>query len=600
MSIFGKQGIKCYYYTEKYVNPETYNLLDVSAYENADNQSCAYYWLGVTAGQVFHEHYEAIEYLNRALEITADRKTYEELAQNYLAQAEEKIKYRKNAKYYEIDKASLLKAKRCFQYAMQTDDEEMRLSVYRKSGAAYLQVLFHLKRYYDYEEFFARAEKVLPDSYELFMQKAECDALFYYEVSEERLNALKKNDRIYIEAVRDFAKAGFYQGQKKEDESKELYRKIISVIEGLAVTDMRFRALFHDSFFFLGDAEGYNRYADLWDSDMQGFGQEINARIAEAEKTLIFAYEQNPDISTFSMLNGFYVRQHMKNESEALYENALSEKAPFVSERVDLIRGYLLQQLHIWGDLGHAVEIFLEYQREFDEDLLSKQEIVEILKQETADYGDVDNRVQWNRYLLKIAPKAAAAQMYRCMFFLYVSNFRYKEAEEILLEMQRSGYSVPKEWRSIHDILMRPQKKQIYFRGVINFSADFLAGLKEKMRGNSLFFRYCFGAENKEVLLPISWILLLFQFGRQKELERFKTVYIVYAGVVNLQKSLCGKEDALLRMALQNLQKADNIKIAAPSLEGFYNQIKGKKKCQMEAVQLKAYKKEHPEIWCPV
>lgn len=102
------------------------------------------------------------------------------------------------------------------------------------------------------------------------------------------------------------------------------------------------------------------------------------------------------------------------------------------------------------------------------------------------------------------------------------------------------------------------------------------------------------------MLLPISWILLLFQFGRQKELERFKTVYIVYAGVVNLQKSLCGKEDALLRMALQNLQKADNIKIAAPSLEGFYNQIKGKKKCQMEAVQLKAYKKEHPEIWCPV
>ncbi len=54
---------------QSYINPDTYNLRNLAEYEDLDSQHVAYYWLGTAAGQLFHEHGDAVEYLMRAYEL---------------------------------------------------------------------------------------------------------------------------------------------------------------------------------------------------------------------------------------------------------------------------------------------------------------------------------------------------------------------------------------------------------------------------------------------------------------------------------------------------------------------------------------------------
>ena len=67
---------------KKYINPDTYNLLNLKDYEDRESESVAYYWLGLASGQLFHEHKEAIEYLLRASELDDLMVIHEELANN--------------------------------------------------------------------------------------------------------------------------------------------------------------------------------------------------------------------------------------------------------------------------------------------------------------------------------------------------------------------------------------------------------------------------------------------------------------------------------------------------------------------------------------
>ncbi len=119
-------------FKEAYVNAETYNLKNLKQYESLENQEIAYFWLGVAAGQLFHEHADAIQYLNRALELRHAAVYCEELAFNYLALAEENIRYKANPFYYELEKNQLMKAKRCFQFAFQKEDAVLKRSVYER------------------------------------------------------------------------------------------------------------------------------------------------------------------------------------------------------------------------------------------------------------------------------------------------------------------------------------------------------------------------------------------------------------------------------------------------------------------------------------
>ena len=136
----GKVNIR--YSRKNMLSSVTYNLLKVESYETGDNQKIAYYWLSIAAGQLFHQHEDALQFLYRAYEISKKASYYEELGQNYLAIAEEKIRYKKDNWLFQIDKSKLMKAKECFELAFSEEDRMYRNSFYENCGLAYLRVLF--------------------------------------------------------------------------------------------------------------------------------------------------------------------------------------------------------------------------------------------------------------------------------------------------------------------------------------------------------------------------------------------------------------------------------------------------------------------------
>lgn len=195
---------------EKYVNPETYNLREITTYNDRYSEQIAYYWLGVAAGQLFHEHADAVQYLLRAYELAPNLTTCEELAQNYFAQGLAGVRYREDAKKYQLDMDALLKAKIRFQYVMSFSDETAVQSMYERSGLAFLRTLFILKDFIAFYEHWNRGAKYIPETDELLLLKAEADAESEHAVSEELLDKLDAKSRRYVEYCCAMYRAGFF------------------------------------------------------------------------------------------------------------------------------------------------------------------------------------------------------------------------------------------------------------------------------------------------------------------------------------------------------------------------------------------------------
>lgn len=115
---------------------------------------------------------------------------------------------------------------------------------------------------------------------------------------------------------------------------------------------------------------------------------------------------------------------------------------------------------------------------------------------------------------------------------------------------------------------------------------------------NPRFIQDCFGACGGEILISIEHLLIVFRRNRKKELESISKIYIMYAGIINLQSSLWAGESPFLRMVLQWIGKADNVVMSAPD---FLNACKYapkqyKKGHSVERIQMELFSKEHPEV----
>lgn len=585
---------------EKYVNPHTYNLLRLKEYKNADNQEIAYYWLGIVAGQVFHEHREAVQYLYRANELSTACRYYESLARNYLAIGEEKVRFQTEGKYYDLDIEALLNARRCFQYAMQTEDMEFKRNLYQKSGAAYLQVLFYLKKYYEYEEFYKEAAENLPHDYGLRLQKAMVDVQYLGVVSEEELSQLKKEDRFYIELVREISRVQFYQREQDQEKAQEIYKNILSRIEKEYIpgTDARIIPILQDCLFFTGQLSEKTVGLLGQSEEMAGFYEEAQGNLEKAEEAFRQKFDSYKDISTFTVLNGFYLRTGQKEKSDRLYEEVL-DRGRIAGDRLDIIQGYILNYMNVWRQPGEAVRIFLKYEEELDTKI--KQELEEMLKPLIGDYSDCDSRVRWNRQMLSWSPEQVRRQFYENIFYLYISNLRFQEAGALLEEMRQYHCQGQEEMERLQAVMMRPQKGGFYTRRPVNFNLRQLERLRENAKKGGIYGQYCFGLEGKKAMLPIFLVIFLYFENRQAEFSGFSEVFISYAGIIKLEQGLYSSENALFRMVLQGLSSMGNLRLVAPGMKKYIEVLQQNKSCKdMEKIQNKAYLKEHPDIVVPI
>lgn len=592
-----------------YVNPDTYNLLHLDSYRDRKTQQIAYYWLGVAAGQLFHEHEDAIQYLLRAYELLPSAAVCEELAENYLAKAEAQIRYCKNPKTYQVDADSLVKAKIRFQYPMNMADGTALASFYKRSGFAYLRTLYLLKDYLVFEDFYGKAKAYLQETDELLLLKAEVDAAYEHKVEQTLIDRLGAKHGRYLQYVCAIHRAEFFASCNPW-ESDRIYRDIVSQVRTHPedLQDARIVSILLDSTFFVKDLQSYENLKKTCPaeqlSDMMelGFEDELYGRLDEAEKKMRHAFERHGDYGTFHILRGFYIRNHRKKDYDALYVELIGNLPGEMYRRSQFYMEYIVSEMSVWKNPVAALGLYAAYYDRFREDTVCRKELEEMLKLECADYSNFKDRVAWNRYMLTKAPKYARVEFYFTILKLYVANLQYQKAEAVLEEMRREGVSLYTNFADLIPVCIRKQKKKYYNPqgGRRRFSSDreTLDGYERALAGDLRFRCENFAAKGCEIVLSLPQLLCMFRRKRQGELAHFSKIYIMYAGVIQLQNSLWAGEDAFLRMVLQWLGKAENVRLAAPDFLTICAHAPKERnyKYMAEDIQLKLFCKDHPEV----
>ena len=598
-----------------YINPDTYNLRFLAEYEDRDSQHVAYYWLGVAAGQLFHEHRDAVEYLMRAYEVKPTLAACEELAKNYLAIAEEKTRYDKNAKVYQVDMNALLKARIRFQYIMNTSDKTARHSIYRQSGLDYLRTLHLLRDYRAFEEEYQKIHDDIPEeqNYPLKMLKAENDACYEHTVTDEVLNGLKEEDKEYVRYVCVVNRASL-MANVNPNESQRIYHEIILHFKEKnneqRIQDKRILQIVLDGVFFTRNISFYEELkkqcVPAVFSDMReiGFEDELYGNLEAARSRFEQAFHKYKDIATFHVLKGFYLRHGMRKECTKLYEDMFTNPPDKMFQTPQFYMEYVLEDIISWHDPWNAMRKYHMCREQFQNDVMRRKELEETLKIHCADYEKYEERVEWNRYMLQKSPRYAQIELYRSILYLYIANLQYKKAMDVIEEMQEKNFFIPDRYDDLVKVCMRKQPRRCYLYQKHSFSSakDVLDQVEQSkmVQGYSRIFFTDFGLQNIEkesVVISVSSLLILFRHNRQKELEKVHTVYVTYAGIINLQSSLWAGEDPFFRMILQWLESAPNVKPCAPEFEHFCEAMPADmgRKYSSEKLQLKLVCEEHPQ-----
>lgn len=591
----------------KYINPETYNLKMLEAYRDRDAQQIAYYWLGIAAGQLFHEHAEAIQYLLRAYELQPGVAICEELAQNYFAQAETGIRYRENAKKYQIDMGALLKAKIRFQYAMNFSDKTVVKSMYERSGFAFLKTLYYLKDFIAFYEFWNKGSQYIPETDDLLLMKAEADAAYEHTVSGTLLSKLSEKDRRYIEYCCAMHRADFFS-RLNPMETLRIRNMILRRAENEpAADDERVARIVLDTALVLGARDYYEHLRGVYPKscfeDMRRLGleDELYGRLDAAEAKLRTEFEAHRDYDgTFQILRGFYVRHKMREKYDALIREVTEDPPDEIYRQSGFYTGLVMAEARDWRNAWGALRLYDRYSEKIGEDIFLKKQVEESLKYFAADYTDCEDRVAWNRQQIRKAPYYARMEPYHNILHLYLANGKYREADEIVQEMRRENVPQAEGLDKIIQICLREQRKKFYSGNRRYFSSDsaFLDRLLRGLRADSRYWQPSFAAEGQNVILSMAQLLCVFKESRQTELQKVGTIHIMYAGMIQLQNSIWCGEDVFLRMVLQWLARAKNVRLGAPPFRTLCRRITEGLNMErsLEMVQLELYRDEHPDF----
>lgn len=593
---------------DKYINTETYNLRGLEEYEDRDSEQIAYYWLGVVAGQLFHEHEDAIKYLLRSCELRSLMVVHEELAHNYFSLAEAGVRYEENPKKYQLNVNYLFKAKIHFQYIFNFSDETAVSSMVKKSGFAYLQTLYWLKDFISFNEFVKRNGEDLPDVPELWLLRAQAAVEYEHTVSDELREHLTDENRKFIDYCCIMYRADYFS-LVNPHESERLRAVIIERSKAdYPITDRRILQIVIDTVFFLKDIAYYEELKSQYQGEFfedfiaLGLEDELYGRIDVAEQRIIKAFDEHKDYDgTFRILRGFYIRNHKKKDFDKLYEEVMLDPPNEQYKQPEFYAEYIISELRDWNGKWRALQLYAKYHDMFNGSILHQKELEETLKIQIADYSDYVDRIEWNRYMLTKAPRFAKISIYDTILKLYVANNRYKEASNVIDEMKKLNIPVVGGFDDLINVCLRKQKKKCYCKGnyvpYYRTDSEGFNRIQQKAIYNFRYNEKSFRAVGKDVILSVELLLCIFRQNRQKELSNIAHVHIMYAGLINLQNSLWGGENPFLRMVLQWIECSENVVMAAPDFQNFCKlaPLESDRDRRAEEIQIKLYSKEHPD-----
>ncbi len=614
-------------FRNQYIHPVTNNLLHPTDFRDQKQLEIAYYWLGVTASQLFHEHEDAVQFLYRAYELNPKLIYMEELAVNYLAIAEMQTRYRPDAKTYELNRPALLKARECFMRVMNETadiDQELLHSFYRKCGLLYLRCLYLLKDFLRYEQVYDQLSPYLEEHYGLLVDKAMCDAQIRYSVEPQIYERLKPEEQFHADCLCEYSRIMYEKNfavteaewTSLRERAKQLgermaERTTMQMTEQLETqaaeqtiehtlweTNQSFALLMLDCFWIARDGDSYRYYMEKMGISLDGYYYECCGELSKAQEWFEEQYRLHQDVSLLHVLLSFLVRNRLEQEADRWYEDVISDEERFDTEdRCHFGCDYIMYKGLEFQNPFRALELYGQYYDLLAYDEESLMRVEEQLREYAGDYSDVDRRKKRLRYLKTYAPDDVKSSFYATMFWNYMGNFRYSDAEQLFDEMKQEGIAIPETFIRFLAIQKRKQKSRFYTNRRPSLSSAYLPSMERTIRQYPAFELPAFGLHGKEVVLSVWVIMMLFKRRRQKELDLFGTIYITYGGVRALQESMMCQEDPFLRMVSQWMAKAENVQFCAPTLRGLASYPKTKKAVVLEKLQMEVFVRENPEVF---
>ena len=451
----------------------------------------------------------------------------------------DQIRYRENSSAYELDRSSLMKAKRCFELVIHDTDENMRVSMIRSCGHDLLKILHILHFDFEFDRYYTDFSGYLEADHDLQYMKAEHDARYHLRLNRELLDHFDEADRIQIQAEYFYACAGSAAERGDRATSMQMSQKVISLLENREdlFTRTGLVLLLLDAAFDVKDLALHQKCRRMLEERgqsnliVEARELELLEQLNEAEQKYMQAFLEHPDVSTVVIVKGFFIRNNLADRLFAFYEQ-IDDNYPKLTEE----------------DAGF--------------------------------YGS------WIQFVTN-------------MLQLYMVNYRLDEAATLVrnyVDIWEPGQR--EEWRRRIAMLRNPAVfgMHVFDRRTPVYSGS---GCENKIRQARKSRQYCVqGMEltGREIIMPM-WVLLALVYERREaELSGIKRIYISYAALFMLQDGITRVGDVLIWRVNKWLQNAGNVQFFAPKLTELAAELGDDIRVNLECAQICAYAKAHPEL----
>lgn len=589
----------------KYIAPDGISLTEPEQYADEFRKELVYYWLGAMAGQLFHQHLDAIVFLYQAYKMRPLAIYQEELGHNYHMIGIDQIRYRENSSAYELDRSSLMKAKRCFELVIHDTDENMRVSMIRSCGHDLLKILHILHFDFEFDRYYTDFSGYLEADHDLQYMKAEHDARYHLRLKRELLDHFDEADRIQIQAEYFYACAGSAAERGDRATSMQMSQKVISLLENREdlFTRTGLVLLLLDAAFDVKDLALHQKCRRMLEERgqsnliVEARELELLEQLNEAEQKYMQAFLEHPDVSTVVIVKGFFIRNNLADRLFAFYEQ-IDDNYPELTEDDAGFYGSWIQLKIHYRKFNEAVALYARYADKFVSDM-DRQEIEEMLRSMVLDFGDVDIRIEFLKGMLAHCPDNVRIQFVTNMLQLYMVNYRLDEAATLVrnyADIWEPGQR--EEWRRRIVMLRNPAVfgMHVFDRRTPVYSTP---GCENKIRQARKSRQYCVqGMEltGREIIMPM-WVLLALVYERREaELSGIKRIYISYAALFMLQDGITRVGDVLIWRVNKWLQNAGNVQFFAPKLTELAAELGDDIRVNLERAQICTYAKAHPEL----
>lgn len=533
----------------KYIAADGISLTDEDQYADEFRKELVYYWLGAMAGQLFHQHKDAISYLYQAYRMRPLAIYQEELGHNYHMLGIEQVRYRENSKCYELDRVSLMKAKRCFELVIHDSDTNMRASMIGSCG------------------------------HDLKYMKAEHDARYHLRLDDDLITDFDGPDQVQIEAEYYYSSACAAADRGDPDTCERMSQKVIALLENRKDLSVRtsFGLLLLDAAFNVKNLELHHKCRLILERQgqsnmiVEARELELEGRLDEADKKYMQAFEEHPDISTVVIVKSFYIRNGLKDKLFALYGRIDAEYPELTEIDAGFYSSWIQMKIR-YGEINDAILLYAKYEAKFKNEM-DRREVEEMLKPIALDFGDIDERIDFLNGMLEHCPKNVQIQFVENMLQLDLWRIRV----EMLLHPATFGVRVFDARQPVYSCLQCEDKIKHAHRN-IHYHTEGM------------------GLAGRESIMPM-WVFLMLVYERRElELARIKCIYISYAALFMLQDGMLRAGDTLIWRANELFQNVDNVKFFAPTLSGLAKETGTDRHVNLERAQIHAYAQEHPDL----